>query len=225
MTYNKPFFEEINTEDLCDYGCNTKANFIFRNGKKCCSKHHNSCPGKREKFSKLDHSERTRKSLETRTKLGITKTSQIKGAKTRKKNGFYERLASKMQEHWENNPWENNPKCRLVSFKNTDLNYQGTYEYEFLEELESEYGLTWLLENVRRGPSVWYIDPVTDKKRLYISDFIIGNTIYEIKSSWTWNKKGKDMNLEQKNKAKLQQCINEGYEVNLILNGKKENWL
>jgi len=224
MPYNKPYYEEIDTNELCDYGCALKAKFKFHNGKKCCSKHFNSCPGKRKKFSDSDHSERARKSLETRIRLGITKTSQIKGGKTRRDNGHYERLAIKMQAHWDKTPWQNNPRCKLIPYKHITLNCQGSYEYAFLNKLESKFGLSWIEENVSRGPNIWYIDPATNKKRLYISDFQIGNTVYEIKSSWTWNKKGKDMNLEEKNKAKLQQCINEGYNVELILNGKKENW-
>lgn len=31
---------------LCDYGCGKEAKFIFKNGKKCCSKNHRQCPNK-----------------------------------------------------------------------------------------------------------------------------------------------------------------------------------
>jgi hypothetical protein len=64
---------------------------------------------------------------------------------------------------------------------------------------------------------LWYIDPLDNIKRLYISDFIIYNTVYEIKSAWTWNKHGKDMLLEEKNKAKLQAAKDKGYDVILVL--------
>lgn len=222
--YKKPQPTEITTTELCDYGCNQLAKYEFMNGKKCCSKNYNSCPKKRKDFSNLDHSERTAKSLETRTRLGITKTSQVKAAKTRKKQGHYEKLATKMREHWANNPWENNPRCPLIPYKDMDLKYQGSFEYEFLEELEEKFGLEWVEKNVRRGPSIWYRDPETNEKRLYISDFIIDNTIYEIKSHWSWNKKDTDLGLERLNKAKLQQCIAEGYNVKLILDGKEFIW-
>jgi hypothetical protein len=33
---------------LCDYGCGLKANYKFKNGKYCCSKHSCSCPEKRK---------------------------------------------------------------------------------------------------------------------------------------------------------------------------------
>ena len=221
MVYKRPQASPITTDDFCDYGCLTTAKYIFTNGKKCCSKHQNSCQGKRQAFSKLDHTLRTKKSLETRIKHGITKTSQIKAGQTRVQNGHYKKLAKSMQEHWANNPWNNNTHCPIVYYKNTQVLYQGTYEYEFLEELEYINGLEWVISNVQRGPSLWYIDPLTSEKKLYISDFIIDNTIYEIKSSWTWNKNGKDLDLEKKNKAKLTECVNQGYNVVLILDFKR----
>ena len=79
----------------------------------------------------------------------------------------------------------------------------------------------WLEENVQRGPAIWYQDPVDNVDRLYISDFLIDNTIYEIKSSWTWNKHGKDEELEMRNKKKLTSCIDQGYNVILVLNGEE----
>lgn len=222
MSYNKPFAEKIETTQLCDYGCGQVAQYQFRKGKVCCSQHFNSCPGKRLEFSnRTDHKETAAKSLATRQKLGITKTSQIKATKTRKLNGHYENLAEKMRNHWASNPWQNNLQCPILLYKNTTLQYQGTFEYEFLEELEEEFGLEWVVENVKRGPNIQYIDPTDQKERLYISDFIIGNTIYEIKSSWTWNKKGKDTALEEKNKAKLTECIKQGYNVILVLNQQR----
>ena len=32
-------------QNLCDYGCGKKANHKFKNGKVCCSKKFQSCPG------------------------------------------------------------------------------------------------------------------------------------------------------------------------------------
>lgn len=221
MSYKKPQAEKINTAEICEYGCGTQAQYKFWNGKLCCSKHHNSCKGKREAFSKLDHTERTSKSLATRIEKGITKTSQIKATATRKANNHYEKLAHTMREHWAKNPWDNNIQCPILEFKNTGLVYQGTYEFEFLGELELEHGLEWVKENVKRGPSVWYNDPEDGSKKLYISDFLIHNTVYEIKSSWTWNKHGKDLILENRNKAKLTECVKQKYNVILVLNQKR----
>jgi hypothetical protein len=225
MSYNKPFAEEITTTQLCNYGCGKFAKYQFRKGKLCCSLHYNSCPGKRLEFSnRKDHKETAAKSLATRQRLGITKSSQIKATITRKSNGHYENLAKKMQKHWNEHPWQNNLECPILPYKNTNIVYQGTHELEFLEEFEYQHGLTWVIENIKRGPSIWYIDPLDQTQRLYISDFIIDNTIYEIKSGWTWNKRGKDKILEEKNKAKLTACINQCYNVILVLDQKRINY-
>lgn len=221
MTYNKPYIEKllIDANVLCEYGCNTTAQYKFKNGKLCCSEHFNSCKGKIKIFSQLDHSERTSKSLDTRTRLGITKSSQIKGGKTRTDSGHYKKLAKTMQQHWHDTPWQNSHHCPILPYKDTKLVYQGTYEFEFLEMLEYKNNLLWVLENVARGPSIWYNDPVSNELKLYISDFIIDNTVYEIKSYWTWNKLGNDLDLEKKNKAKLLAVLEKGYKMVLVLNG------
>lgn len=220
--YKKPQPTAITTTKLCNYNCNQIAKYSFTNGKLCCSTSFNSCPGKKKQFSELNHKGRTDKSLKTRIEKGITKSSQVKGGATRVAAGHYKRLAETMRDHWETHPWNNNHKCPILSYKGLSLVYQGTYEFEFLEELEEAHGIEWIQQNVSRGPSVWYIDPEDNTKKLYISDFIIYNTIYEIKSGWTWNRHGEDLKLEAKNKAKLNQCISDGYEVVLILNKKEK---
>jgi hypothetical protein len=106
-------------------------------------------------------------------------------------------------------------------YKDTNIPYQSSYEYHFLESLENNKGIDWLIANVSRGPSIWYADPKTSEKRLYISDYKISNTIYEIKSLYTWNKKGKDLDLENLNKAKLNECLSQGFSVILVLDKKE----
>jgi hypothetical protein len=222
MKSPRPKAEPTTTTEFCFYGCNTVAKFKFSNGRYCCSAHQNSCQGKRKQFSdRTDHKETASRSLATRTKLGITKSSQIKGGVTRVASGHYQRLAEKMKEHWAEHPWQNNIQCPLLPYKGTTLNYQGLHEYNFLENLENKNGIDWISNNVSRGPSIWYIDPTDSTKRLYISDFLVDNTIYEIKSEWTWNRNGEDMALENKNKAKLNECIMQGFSVILVLNGKE----
>ena len=215
--YKKPKAEPIDTTDLCEYGCEQIAKYKFANNKICCSTSHNSCQGKRKAFSELDHTARTSKSLATRIEKGITKSSQLKGGATRIAQGHYKKLAKTMQKHWLENPWQNNIKCPLVPYKETELLYQGTFEYNFLESWELLNGIDWVANTIKRGPAIWYIDPTDSTERLYISDFLIYNTIYEIKSAWTWNKQGKDIVLETKNKAKLAAAKSAGYNVKLVL--------
>lgn len=213
----------IETTDLCYLGCNLTAKFIFKNGKKCCSPHSNSCIAKRDRFSKeVDHTEYSRRSLETRTRLGITKSSQIKGAKTRRESGHYVRQAESMRKRWEENPWNNNPKWR--NYKDTDIVVQSKLEENFLSNLENEHGLDWVKTNVKRGPCFRYTDPITKKERLYISDFISDNTIYEVKGFYTWDKKGNDANLRLLNIAKLDKVVESNYNVILVLEGENILW-
>ena len=217
-SYKKPKAESIETNKLCEYGCGQLARFKFAKGKVCCSTSHNSCPEKRKQFSeRTDHKERNSKSLATRIKKGITKSSREKALATMELNGTYDVMRKKMQMHWKNTPHQNNLKCPLIPYKNSLVNYQGTYEYNFLEKLEQTYGIEWINANVARGPALWYIDPTDNIKRLYISDFLIYNTVYEIKSAWTWNRHGTDKLLEAKNKAKLESAKLAGYNIKLIL--------
>lgn len=81
-------------------------------------------------------------------------------------------------------------KCKIQSYKNTNLFYQGSYEYNWLEKQEHKLGsLSELIKQVCRGPAIPYINPLTNGVHRYMPDFLFNNTIYEIKSSWTWYSK------------------------------------
>jgi hypothetical protein len=109
---------------------------------------------------------------------------------------------------------------RIKHDADTGIRYQGLYELDFLQQLKLKYGIEWVKNNVQRGPSIQYID-YYGKKRWYLSDFIIGNTVYEIKSNWTWNKRGKDLITEQNNINKLTATVEAGFKVKLIREGKE----
>lgn len=221
--YPKKLYIELKTDKLCGGGCNQQARFIsIKNKKLCCSSHPNKCPAKIQKIAekksqineltgKNSHQAAAEKSLSTRKRLGITKLSQIKGAATRKANNHYEKLAAVMQKKWESEPWANRLRANFKLYKNTKICYQGTHEHAFLENLENKHGLEWVLQNVKRGIPFWYVS-VNQKQRLYLPDFIIGNTLYEIKSIYTWKKDFEN------NKRKLNEALKHGYNVKLILN-------
>jgi len=222
MRHNNPFAVRVNTHELCEYGCGQRAIYKFKHGegKACCSRHYNSCPGKRKQFSDTqDHKSNAAKSLKTRTDLGITKSSQIKGGKTRRENGHYERLSVRMREILAVRSWNTNPKWGY--YKDTEIMQQSSLEHKFLQELEDEFGLQWVSENVTRGPCFHYYDPTAGKERLYISDFKISNTIFEIKGDYTWNRCGKDKGLEETNMAKLTAVKEANYNAVLVLEGKR----
>ena len=127
-----------------------------------------------------------------------------------------------MRQLWSEKPWNNQGHAGFATYKNTEIPYQGTYELAFLQKLESINGLDWVITNVRRGPSTWLKNPETGEDKLYLPDFLVGNTVYEIKSSYTWNQNGANQNLELLNQAKLKSVKEQGYRVVLVLDHKEQ---
>jgi hypothetical protein len=104
---------------------------------------------------------------------------------------------------------------KIDEYKDTGINYQGSYEKYFLELLE-ENGL---LSEVSVGQSFEY--DWNGEKHAYHTDFTFRGKQIEIKSGWTYNKNGKDQELQKLNETKWSAAKNSG--VNLvILIDKKE---
>ena len=58
--------------EFCEYGCGQEANYILKNGKKCCSPHWLKCPNQRKKRSKENNFFYNRKhSKETKNKISL----------------------------------------------------------------------------------------------------------------------------------------------------------
>jgi len=72
-----------------------------------------------------------------------------------------------------------------------NIYYQGNYEKKFLDIccLNS-------LE-VKRGPNIEYYDPIKNKIRIYMCDFLINNYLVEVKSEWWWKYHYKINKLKQ----------------------------
>lgn len=227
-TFSTPNATKIdNNLSVCDYGCGLIAQYIFNNGKICCSDNPNRCPGKvkRIKITQNIINEETgltpkqlaaSKSLETRKKRGITKLSQIKGGHTRRQSGFYKKLQKRMKNLWDQEPWRDRIRSYFKHYKDTNIPYQGSYEYNFLCSLESQKGIEWIKNNVKRGPSIKYI--YMNEEHLYLPDFLIENNIYEIKSKYTWKMD------KEKNCKKIEKCIELGYNVIIVINKKEMNY-
>ena len=82
--------------------------------------------------------------------------------------------------------------------------------------------MDWLRKNVQRGPNLKYFDPTRDREAIYMSDFLIGNRLYEIKSKWWWNR---NEILLERNKAKLNSALDYGFDVILVLDKIESNWI
>jgi len=73
---------------ICEYGCGRKAQYIFKNGKRCCSQSHNSCIALRKKNSKSNKG----RVVPEKTKRQISKTlknkKQVKEKNPNWKGGY-----------------------------------------------------------------------------------------------------------------------------------------
>ena len=76
-----------------------------------------------------------------------------------------------------------------------------------------------LLNQISKGKSYEYI--LNKKKHVYHSDYLFNNLIVEIKSNWTYNKDGKDKELELENETKWQSVRDSGDDI-IILFSKKD---
>lgn len=92
----------------------------------------------------------------------------------------------------------------IKQYKNTNLTYQGSYEFDFLEKFYS-------IIEIKNGPSISY--KFNGIERIYHSDFYMPklNLIIEIKSSYLY-KKDKQQLL-----CKKQGCIDNGYNFLMII--------
>lgn len=99
---------------------------------------------------------------------------------------------------------------KLKQYKNTNLFYQGSYELSFLESIDDIN----LLHLVSKGDSYEYI--LDDKFHVYHSDFIFNGDIIEIKSTWTYNKNGTDLELELKNETKWTAVRAKGDKITIL---------
>jgi len=98
---------------------------------------------------------------------------------------------------------------RKRKFKETDLSYQSTYEYNFLEHCQKNN----VLHEIAKG-KVFKYKRITNGKHYYISDYVFKNEfIIEIKSTWIKEKQGGDKVISSKKRL----CNRYGYKFVLIL--------
>ena len=139
-------------------------------------------------------------------KYGVERPSQL--------NKFKEKSKKTCLKNWgvehpmQNKEIFNNQQRNSVfikNFRNTDIQYQGTFELDFLEKFYSLY------PNIQRGPTVKYI--FRGKIHTYYPDFYIPskNLIIEIKSSYYYNK------YEEQNKEKEKAVINKNFNFIKVL--------
>lgn len=105
---------------------------------------------------------------------------------------------------------------KILPYKTFNINYQGSYELCFLEQMEK----IDLINEVSRGQSFKYL--WEGEQTIYYSDFLFRGKIIEIKSTYTYNKGGKDIELGLKNEAKWQAVRDSGVEIDIIITNHKK---
>lgn len=85
---------------------------------------------------------------------------------------------------------------KVHKYKETELTYQGSYEYHFLECLEKR----GLLNQVTNGGSFEY--EFLGQKHMYHTDFFFRGQHIEIKSGWTYDGNGTNLLLKELNHTK-----------------------
>lgn len=100
---------------------------------------------------------------------------------------------------------------KIKRYKDTELYYQGSYEFYFLE-LMDEKGL---LDQVSNGRSYDY--EFMGKEHVYHTDFVHDGKDIEIKSGWTYNKNGKDKLLQEINETKWQSVRDADEEIVVLI--------
>jgi len=165
------------------------------------------------------------------TGLNVHQLTSIKAMQTMREEGTLAKRSEKIQEALATvnpvtgmTPYELGQlrARKLRNYKDLDLLYQGTHELSFLETIEKEFSLQYIIDNIVRGPRFKYTG-TNDKSRTYYSDFLDKNTntIYEIKSSWWWDSADrKDLDQKENNKRKLLSAESSGYNVVLVLDKK-----
>ncbi|MDO8640828.1 MAG: hypothetical protein Q7R33_04740 [Nitrosarchaeum sp.] len=102
-------------------------------------------------------------------------------------------------------------KNSSIKYFDTDLYYQGTYEKNFLDFMNSHNEI----QNIKRGKRFTYF--FNNHKRQYRTDFLYKNIIIEIKSSWTYGKSDKLPQRRIRNHTKFKSVIDSGHRLIVIL--------
>jgi len=101
---------------------------------------------------------------------------------------------------------------KKITYYNENIYYQSSYEKHFLDYIKSLN----ILSDITRGPSIKYT--YNDKEKMHYPDFFIEklNLIIEIKSDYYYYK------YLDKNEAKMNKCISDGYNYIFIINKNYE---
>lgn len=102
-------------------------------------------------------------------------------------------------------------KNSRLKYFNTDLLFQGKFEEDFLEKMK-QFSLLDIVEN---SPRIQYKNVIRSS---WTPDFKVFNFIFEIKSDWTYDGKGKYLNDRIINNKKWKAVLEQGYHFIVVWN-------
>lgn len=105
--------------------------------------------------------------------------------------------------------------CQIKPYLKTNLYYQGKLEKKFLD-LVNEIGF---IDQISRSRQLLFYK-YDEKTHSYHIDFQFNNTCFEIKSHFTYDYFGKDLNLRRANNSKWLAAISKGYKFYVIWDHK-----
>lgn len=112
---------------------------------------------------------------------------------------------------------------KMTQYDKFDILFQGSYEKHFLDTQYALYNIQ-CSTLIKRPHAIWYFDPTRNQDRLYFPDFLVNTTLYEIKSTWTWNGGHPGSELEIRNIAKLNAAMRIFSKVVLVLDKREYEW-
>jgi len=101
-------------------------------------------------------------------------------------------------------------KCPVKRY-NEDLHYQGSFEKKFLDFVN----VLGLIKFIKNGPTFYY--QIEGKQACYKSDFVCSNSIFETKSIWSYDNRGKNIKLRLKTNLKVIAALKSGYDYFLVI--------
>lgn len=149
----------------------------------------------------------------TRERFGVDNASQSEEIKKKKKQTSVDNFG--VSHHLKDyDLFQKHLKAqyKVFEYKTTGIHYQGSYEKYFLELLEEK----GLLNEVSNGKSFEYI--WENETHMYHTDFLFRGQHIEIKSGWTYNNNGKNLELQKFNETKWESVKLAGESLIILIN-------
>lgn len=160
-----------------------------------------------------DESAKNKKNKTIKERFGVDNISQNEEIKQRKKDTSLKNFG--VEHHLKDGEMflkHQKSMYNVNRYKDTEIYYNGSYEKYFLELMEEK----GFISEISNGNSFEY--EWNGEKHTYHVDFCFRGKQIEIKSGWTYNKNGTDMELQSLNESKWKSAKNNGANLIVLMN-------